>query len=121
MSIRMARGGADLDGIVAFHSALPLEPAITNMKASVLVINGSEDSFLKPESVGSFSSQMVAGNVDFTYLNLSGIKHSFTNKQADEFNKKFNIPNLQYNKQADERSWSAMRQFFQRIFNQTGN
>ena len=96
VSIRMARGGADLDGIVAFHSALPLEPAITNMKASVLVINGSEDSFLKPESVGSFSSQMVAGNVDFTYLNLSGIKHSFTNKQADEFNKKFNIPNLQY-------------------------
>ena len=121
VSIRMARGGADLDGIVAFHSELPLEPAITNMKASVLVINGSEDSFLKPESVGSFSSQMVAGNVDFTYLNLSGIKHSFTNKQADEFNKKFNIPNLQYNKQADERSWSAMRQFFQRIFNQTGN
>jgi len=28
---------------------------------------------------------------------------------------------MQYNKQADERSWSAMRQFFQRIFNQTGN
>ena len=58
VSIRMARGGADLDGIVAFHSALPLEPAITNMKASVLVINGSKDAFLKPEVVGTFSSQM---------------------------------------------------------------
>ncbi len=121
VSIRMARGGADLAGIVAFHSALPLEPAITNMKASVVIINGSEDSFLKPESVGSFSSQMVAGNVDFTYLNLSGVKHSFTNKQADEFSKKFNIPNLEYNKQADERSWSAMQKFFQRIFAQAGN
>ncbi len=118
VSIRMARGGADLDGIVAFHSSLPLEPAVTNMKASIMVINGSQDSFLKPETVGSFSSQMVAGNVDFTYLNLPGVKHSFTNKQADEFRKKFDIGALEYNKQADERSWSAMQKFFQRVFSQ---
>lgn len=116
VSIRMARGGADLDGIVAFHSALPLEPAITNMKASVLVINGSKDAFLKPEAVGTFSSQMVEGNVDFTYLNLAGIKHSFTNRRADEFDKRFKIGNLEYNKFADERSWAAMQKFFQRIF-----
>ena len=108
-------------GAVSIRMAMPLEPAITNMKASVLVINGSEDSFLKPESVGSFSSQMVAGNVDFTYLNMAGVKHSFTNKQADEFDKKFKIGNLEYNKQADERSWSVMQNFFQRIFTQAGN
>ncbi len=118
VSLRMARGGADLDGVVAFHSALPLQPAITNMKASVLVINGSQDGFLKPETVGSFSSQMMAGNADFTYMSLAGIRHSFTNKQADEFSKKFNIPSLQYDKQADERSWAAMKNFFQRVFNQ---
>jgi len=42
--------------------SLPLEPPIIkgNIKASILVINGSEDSFLKPESVGSFSKEMVA-------------------------------------------------------------
>jgi len=118
VSLRMARGGADLDGVVAFHSALPLQPAIANMKASVLVINGSQDGFLKPETVGSFSSQMMAGNADFTYMSLDGTKHSFTNKQADEFSKKFNIPSLQYNKQSDERSWAAMQNFFQRVFNQ---
>ena len=119
VSIRMARGGANLDGIVAFHSSLPLEPTITkgNMTASVLIINGSKDTFLKPETVGSFAKEMVEENVDFTYLNLTGIKHSFTNKQANEFNKMFNIPNLEYNKQADEQSWLAMQQFFKRIFN----
>lgn len=119
VSIRMARGGADLDGIVAFHSSLPLEPLIAKgkMKASVLVINGAEDSFLNPETVGSFVKEMVAGNVDFAYLNLAGIKHSFTNKQANEFSKIFNIPNLKYNKRADEQSWSTMQQFFKRIFN----
>ena len=116
--LRMARGGSDLDGVVAFHSALPLQPAIVNMKASVLVINGSQDGFLKPETVGSFSSQMMAGNADFTYMSLAGTKHSFTNKQADEFSKKFNIPSLQYNKQSDERSWAAMQKFFQRVFKQ---
>jgi len=118
VSIRMARGGADLDGVVAFHSSLPLQPAVTNMKASVLVINGSQDAFLKPETVASFSSQMMAGNVDFTYINLQGVKHSFTNKQADEFRKKFDIGALEYNKKADERSWKAMQNFFQRVFNQ---
>ena len=119
VSIRMVRGGADLDGIVAFHSSLPSEPPIKkgNVKASILIINGSEDSFLNPESVGSFSQEMVAGNVDFSYLSLAGVKHSFTNKQADEFRKKFNIPNLEYNKQADERSWSEMQRFFKRVFN----
>ena len=119
VSIRMIRGGADLDGIVAFHSSLPLEPPIIKgkVKASILVINGSEDSFLNPESVGSFAKEMVAGNMDFSYLSLAGIKHSFTNKQADEFNKAFNIPNLEYNKQADEQSWSEMQRFFKRIFN----
>lgn len=121
VSLRMARGGADLEGVVAFHSALPLEPAITDMKASVLVINGSQDSFIKPETVGSFTRQMVAGKVDFTYINLAGVKHSFTNKQADEFDKKFKIGNLEYNKQADEQSWLAMQAFFKRVFNSAGN
>lgn len=118
VSLRMARSGADLDGVVAFHSALPLEPAITqgSVKGSILVINGSEDSFLKPETVDAFNKQMEEGGVDFTYLNLMGVKHSFTNKQADEFSENFQLPNLEYNKEADERSWTEMKKFFQRIF-----
>lgn len=119
VSIRMARGGADLKGVVAFHSALPMEPGIKkgSMKSAVLVINGSEDGFLKPEAVAGFSKDMFEANVDFTYTNLKGVRHSFTNPQADEFSEKFNIPALQYNKKADERAWSAMLQFFKRVFN----
>jgi dienelactone hydrolase len=118
VSIKMARSGADLKGVVAFHSSLPTEPAITKnaMKSAVLVVNGSEDGFLKPESVASFSQDMFKANVDFTYMNLKGVKHSFTNPQADEFSKKFNIAALQYNKKADEQAWSEMLKFFQRIF-----
>lgn len=119
VSIKMARGGADLKGVVAFHSALPVEPAISknSMKSAVLIINGSEDGFLKPEAVASFSQDMFKANVDFTYMNLKGVKHSFTNPQADEFSKKFNIEALQYNKKADEQAWSAMLKFFKRVLN----
>ena len=51
VSLRMAREGADLDAVVAFHSALPTKPAVSpgKVKAAVLVINGSEDVWLDPK------------------------------------------------------------------------
>ena len=118
VSIRMARGGADLKGVAGFHSALPLEPAIEKgqVKAAVLVLNGSDDGFIKPETVGSISSQMVAANADFTYVSMAGVKHSYTNPEADTFSQKFNLPNLAYDKEADERAWNTMLNFFKRLF-----
>ena len=118
VSIRMARGGEDLKGIVAFHSALPNQPPIEKGKvsASILVINGAEDAFLNSDTVASFVKQMVDANTDFTYMSLKGVRHSFTNPMADEFSKKFNLPALKYDKQADKKSWRAMHRFFKRVF-----
>jgi dienelactone hydrolase len=118
VSLRMARGGADLDAVVAFHSALPLDPPVSpgQVKAAVLVINGADDGFLDPKTVASFKKEMAAATEDFKYVSLEGVKHSYTNKQADEFSKKFNIPALEYNKEADERAWSAMQDLFKRVF-----
>jgi len=123
VSLRMARGGADLKGVVAFHSALPLEPPVGKgtVTAEVMVINGSDDGFLNPETVASFVKEMVEANAGLTYISLAGVKHSFTNPQADEFREKFNISALQYDKQADARSWKALRGFFQRVFNEGGH
>lgn len=120
VSLKMARGGEDLDGVVAFHSALPDQPPAVKgkVKASVLVINGSEDSFLTSDKVAAFTKEMVDADADFTYINLAGIRHSYTNRRADEFSKKFNLPNLKYDKQADQHSWNSMHQFFQRVFGQ---
>ena len=119
VSIKMARSGAELKGVVAFHSALPIEPALTknSINSAILIINGSEDGFLKPETVADFSEDMFKANVDFTYMNLKGVKHSFTNPQADEFRKKFNITALEYNKKADKIAWEAMLRFFKRVLN----
>ena len=118
VSLRMAREGADLAAVVAFHSALPTEPPVSpgKVKAAVLVLNGSEDAWLDPKAVAAFKQEMSGAAKDFQYLTLAGAKHSFTNKMADEFSKKFKIDNLQYNKQADKRSWSAMQNLFKRVF-----
>ncbi len=119
VSLRMARGGADLDGVVAFHSALPNQPPLNKdqVTASILVINGSDDGFLAPDAVASFTREMVAANADFTYMSLRGVRHSYTNPLADAFSKKFNIPAMKYDKQATQRAWQAMHIFFQRVFN----
>ncbi len=118
VSLKMARGGADLKGVVAFHSALPDAPPAEKdkVKAAVMVINGSDDPFLKPEVVAKFMQDMVAANADLSYVSLAGVRHSFTNPQADEFRKKFGIDALKYDKQADERSWKTMQAFFKRVF-----
>lgn len=120
VSLRMARGGADLDGVVAFHSALPNQPPLSKdqVTASILVINGSDDGFLTPDAVAEFMKEMKAANADFTYMSLRGVRHSYTNPMADAFSKKFNIAALKYDKQADQRAWQAMTIFFKRVFNQ---
>ncbi len=116
--IRMAKGGADLDGVAAFHAALPMTPTVSKGQsiAPILVMNGSDDQFLKPDQVGDFVKELTAANADITYMSLAGVKHSYTNPRADEFRKKYNLGALEYNKAADERAWSAMHSFFQRVF-----
>lgn len=118
VSLRMAREGADLDAVVAFHSALPTEPTVSKgkVKAAVLVLNGSEDAWLDPKAVAAFKQEMSTATQDFKYLTLAGARHSYTNKRADDISKKFKMDNLKYNKQADKRAWSAMQTLFKRVF-----
>ena len=118
VSLRMARGGEDLDAVVAFHSALPGDPAVEKdqVSASILVINGSDDAFISSDEIAAFMKQMKDANADFTYMSMKGVRHSYTNPMADEFSKKFNIPALKYDEQADKKSWRAMHRFFQRAF-----
>ena len=113
----MAREGANLDAVVAFHAGLPTGPVpARKIKAAVLVINGSDDAWLDPKVVASFKKEMAAATKDFKYLTLAGARHSFTNKQANVFSKKFKIDNLRYNKQADRRAWDVMQVLFKRVF-----
>jgi len=115
--LQMARDGMDLAGVASFHGGLttdsPAKPG--SVKARVLVLTGAEDKFIPPEQVEAFKEEMKAAGADFRFHSYPGAAHSFTNPDADNYAKKFNIP-LGYNADADRKSWAEMQTFFQDIF-----
>lgn len=116
--LAMARRNVDLKGVVSFHGgnlAAGAPAKKGQVKARVLVYNGAEDVFVKPEAIKEFKREMTAADVSFKFVNLAGAKHSFTSPDADLYGKKFQIP-LAYDKAADEQSWQGMQSFFKQIF-----
>ena len=115
--LRMALGGTDLNGVVSFHGDLPTD-SITNpkdVKARMLICNGAADPLNPPDKIEAFEKKMNSANLNYKLINYPGAKHSFTNPAADSIGNKYNLP-LAYNKQADEKSWETMKNFFDEIF-----
>ena len=115
--LTMANKGADLDAVAAFHSGvqLPIMPN-ADLKAKVLVCNGADDPFIKPESVEAFKSALDSIQADYKYIAYPGVKHSFTSKEADANGKKFDMP-LEYNADADAKSWASLQELFAEALN----
>jgi dienelactone hydrolase len=113
-SLEMARDGAALKGVVSFHGGLetqrPAEPG--KIKAKVLVCHGSDDPFVPPAQANAFAEEMTKAGADWQLISYGGTVHSFTNPDAGQIGN----PGLAYNKLTDERSWKAMRAFFDEIF-----
>ena len=117
--LHMARVGTKLAGVVSFHGSLSTKvPAQTGrIKARMLVLNGAEDPFVTPEQISAFKLEMKNADAELDFVNYPGVKHSFTNPEADNFGKRFDMP-LVYNAVADNDSWQRMQDFFRQIFNQ---
>ena len=114
--LSMARAGADLDGVVSFHGSLGgLPPVSETTTARVLVANGAEDPFISSESIAQFKQEMQTAGADFSFINYPGAKHSFTNPDADDAGKRFDLP-LQYDAEVDAASWQAMQDFLNSLF-----
>ncbi|MEO1055033.1 MAG: dienelactone hydrolase family protein [Bacteroidota bacterium] len=117
VALSMANAGMDLDGVVAFHSgvALPIQPDSGAVKAKIIVCNGADDTFIKPEHITAYKASMDAAGADYQYIAYPGAVHSFTNPGADTVGTKFNLP-LAYNQEADQKSWEEMKKLFEEIF-----
>lgn len=114
-----ARQGAPLAGVVSFHGALVTNTPATpgSVKAKVLVEHGALDSMVTPDNVTAFKSEMDKAGADYTFVNLEGAKHGFSNPDADRLGHgEHGGPDIGYNKQADEKSWADMQKFFKKIF-----
>lgn len=109
----MARMGNDLVAVTAFHAGLGpagAKAAPGAVKSQVLVLNGAADPFIKPESVTEFKQEMDAAKVKYRYVDYPGAVHAFTNPEATEKGKQFNLP-LAYDAKADEQSKDEMAKF----------
>ncbi len=115
--LNMARQGVDLKGVVSFHGSLTaVKPAqLGSLKAKVLVLHGANDKFIPPDQIEAFKEEMKAAGADFKFVSYPGAVHSFTNPDATEMGKKFNMP-VAYNAPADKESWSEMKTFLTTIF-----
>jgi len=110
--LNMARSGAPLAGVAAFHPSLGgYKPGDAKVKAKVLVLNGADDPFNKPEQIDAFKKDMEASKVDYKFVNYPGAVHAFTNPEATEKGKQYNIP-LAYNAEADKQSKAEADGFF---------
>ena len=102
--INMARAGADLAAVAGFHASLGLNtpaPAPGTVKAKVLVLNGADDPFVKPEQYEALKKDMAAAQADYRVVEYPGAVHAFTNPEATALGKKFNLP-LRYDAKANK-------------------
>lgn len=112
--LNMARAGADLAAVAGFHASLGLNtpaPAAGTVKAKVLILNGADDPFVKREQYDALKKDFDAAKADYRIIEYPGAVHAFTNSEATELGKKFNLP-LRYDAKADQEAKAEAAKFF---------
>ncbi|HCI52159.1 MAG TPA: dienelactone hydrolase [Gallionella sp.] len=115
--LNMARLGENLKGVASFHGGLnthiPVVPG--TIRARILSFSGDDDVMITPDKVAAFKVEMDAAKANYRVVTYPGVKHSFTNPDADELGKKFNLP-LAFNAEADKDSWQQTTEFLRAVF-----
>jgi dienelactone hydrolase len=112
--LELARGGAELNGVVSFHGNLdtPNSGDAKNIHCKVLALHGADDPHITQDMVQAFIKEMAAAKVDYQIVEYGGAVHAFTDPGAGDDPSK----GAAYNASADKRSWRAMLDFFSEIF-----
>ena len=111
--MQMAYAGSEVDAVVSYHGSLPLPGAdVTGISQRVLVAHGRDDPFVPPERVAPFQESLDRIGAEWEMTVYSGTRHSFTNKDAGQYQ----MDALAYNEIADKNSWSATMRLFDDVF-----
>lgn len=114
VALELARGGAELAGVVSFHGGLqtPNPADAKNIKGRILILHGADDPFVPESEVAEFVKEMRAAKVDWQMISYGGAVHSFTNPDAGSDPSR----GAAYDERADRRSFFAMLMFFNEVF-----
>ncbi len=107
----LARGGADVRGVAAFHGLLkPSGLPASKIGAKVLILHGYADPMAPPEDVLAIAKELTAAGADWQLHAYGNTVHAFTHPQAND-----RANGLQYNEAADRRSWHSLMQFLEEV------
>ena len=112
--LNMARLGTDLAAVAGFHASLGLNtpaPAAGAVKAKILILNGADDPFVKREQYDTLKKDLDAAKADYKIIEYPGAVHAFTNPEATELGKKFNLP-LRYDAKVDAEAKAEAAKLF---------
>jgi dienelactone hydrolase len=109
----LARCGADVSGVVSFHGLFssPGNTSRNEVRAKVLVLHGWDDPMAPPEAVQGLAAELSALGADWQIHAYGNTMHAFTNPAADNADM-----GTVYDPVADRRSWWAMRNFLEELF-----
>lgn len=62
------------------------------------------DPLVSPASLAAFEQEMRAAGASFEIVSYPGVRHTFTDPQADDWARRYGLP-LGYDRHADEDSW----------------
>ena len=117
--LNMARAGEPLKAVASYHGILKPDASIkyTEIKPKLRVFHGEADPFVPPEQVEAFKAEMDKAKADYMFVAYPGVKHTFTNREADSYAAQFNLP-LKYDHAADVDSWARTLEFLKATLNQ---
>ena len=114
--LEFARRGSDIKGVVSFHGGLDFVGANwdgASVKARLLVCTGVEDPLVPWTALTAFQDNLRRGGVNWELDIYGGARHSFTRPDAAM---RSAPERSAYDPQADRRSWRAMLNFLDEIF-----
>jgi dienelactone hydrolase len=116
--LNMARAGEPLKSVVSFHGVLATDVAVNpgGIKAKLRIFHGEADPVVPPEQVEAFKREMDNAHADYMFVAYPGVKHTFTNREADSYAAQFGLP-LKYDNAADTDSWTRTLEFLRSTLN----
>ena len=112
VALELARSGTPVAGVVSFHGGIQrrLPQDGKPIPASILVLNGADDSSVSDAQIVAFKQEMDEAKADWQFVGFSGAAHCFTQPESHD------PPNCVYNERASRRAFRMMEDFFDERF-----
>jgi dienelactone hydrolase len=118
--IELLRSGENVKGVVSFHGVLGNQmgdaiattaPNADKLKGSLLLLHGNDDPLVSDADIKNIQQEFTDAKVDWEMNVYGHAAHAFTNPELKDPS-----TGTVFNETANDRSWIAMKNFFNEIF-----